>query len=137
MKLINSNRPFPTDIFRFFDDPQTRLRTGYRPAVNIMENDDAYTLQLLAPGRNKDLFKVDFYDGVLEISYTTETNGEEATPNYRRHEFTLADFTRRFRLDEKVLNDEAIEATYENGVLTLTLPKREEAVKQVRQIAVA
>lgn len=135
MKLVKYNRPFPANFF--FDDVAQRNRATHRPAVNISETDEAFTLELLAPGRAKDLFKVDFFDGVLEVSYTTEKTGEETTPNYRRHEFTLADFTRKFRLDEQVIDDEAINAEYTDGVLTLTLPKRAEAVKTVRQIAVA
>ena len=135
MKLVKYNRPFPANFF--FDDVVQRNRAAYRPAVNISETDEAFTLELLAPGRDKDLFKVDFFDGILEVSYTTEKTGEEATPNYRRHEFTLADFTRKFRLDDQVIADEDIKANYEHGVLTLTLPKRPEAVKTVRQIAVA
>ncbi len=136
MKMIKYNRPFPTNFF--FDDMSQRNRSTHRgPAVNITETDEAFTLDLPAPGRDKELFKVDFFDGVLEVSYTTEKTGEEVTPNYRRHEFTLADFTRKFRLDEKVIDEEDINAAYENGVLTLTLPKRAEAVKTVRQIAVA
>ncbi|MEO0732797.1 MAG: Hsp20/alpha crystallin family protein [Bacteroidota bacterium] len=139
MKLINYNRPFPTDIFRFFDDNATRAREhgSYRPAVNIVETDDHFALELLAPGRDKDLFNVAFNDGVLEISYTTTKEGEATTPNYRRREFRLKDFTRRFTLDDTVINDEAIEASYVNGVLRLTLPKREEALpREPRQIAV-
>ncbi|MEL7159948.1 MAG: Hsp20/alpha crystallin family protein [Bacteroidota bacterium] len=139
MKLINYNRPFPTDLFRFFDDNATRARehSSYRPAVNIVETDENFALELLAPGRDKDLFNVAFNDGVLEISYTSVKDGEETTPNYRRREFKLADFTRRFALDDTVIDDAAIEATYDNGVLHLTLPKREEALpREPRQITV-
>ena len=136
MKLVNYNRPFPAN-FRFFDDVATQRNYRFRPAVNITEDDNTFTLELLAPGRSKELFTVDFYDGVLEVSYTTEKNGEETTPNYRRREFSLKDFTRKFRLDNTVVNDEAIEATYTDGVLRLVLPKREEAVKTARQIEVA
>jgi len=139
MKLINYNRPFPTDVFRFFDDQTTRDRSNkYRPAVNIIETDEAFELELLAPGRDKDLFNIALDQGVLEITYTTEKNEEaDATPNFRRREFQLADFVRRFTLDEQVINDEVINASYVNGVLRLTLPKREEALpKAPRQITV-
>ncbi|MEM1358003.1 MAG: Hsp20/alpha crystallin family protein [Bacteroidota bacterium] len=136
MKLINYNRPFPTEFFRNFDDYATKHRS-HRPAVNIIERDDNFALELLAPGREKELFNIAFNDGVLEISYTTETTGEENKSNYRRREFHLADFTRRFTLDVQVINEDAIDATYTDGVLRLTLPKREEALpKAPRQIAV-
>lgn len=137
MKLINYNPALPSDLFRFFDDPFTKAKHGFRPAVNIIETEDAFKLEVLAPGRNKDLFNVAFDDGTLEISYTAEKEGTEVKPDYRRKEFSLADFTRRFTLDNTVINDEAIEATYVDGVLRLHLPKRETALsKAPRQIAV-
>ena len=139
MKLINYNRPFPTDFFRFFDDNVTKANYGYRPAVNITETDEAFELELLAPGRERDNFNIAFNEGVLEITYTTEaavdTDGKQV--NVRRREFELKDFTRRFQLDENVINEETIDATYVNGVLRLTLPKREEVQpKEPRRIAV-
>ena len=135
MKLTKYNR-FPAS-FRFFDDAFTQSVHPHRPAVNIVERDNQFELEMLAPGRSKDLFKVDFYEDILEVSYTTEKTGEEQRPEYLRNEFSLQDFTRKFRLNSDVINDEAIEATYTDGILRLTLPKREEATKPVRQISVA
>ena len=140
MKLVNYNRPFPTDFFRFFDDNRTKVNAAYRPAVNIVETDDAYELELLAPGRERDNFNIALNDGILEISYTTEASADAQAEagSVRRREFELADFTRSFTLDGTVIDDEDINATYLNGVLRLTLPKREEAKpKEPRQIAVA
>ena len=139
MKLINYNRPFPTDFFRFFDDNVTKNNYGYRPAVNITETDETFNLELLAPGRERDNFNIAFNDGVLEITYTTEAKADTTEGiTVRRREFELTDFTRRFELDEKVINDEAIEATYNNGILRVALPKREEAMpREPRKIAVA
>ena len=137
MKLTTYNRPFPNNFFRFFDDDVTKANHSYRPAVNIAESDEAFELALLAPGRSKDNFTIAFNEGVLEVSYTSEKTGNETTPNYRRQEFQLADFNRKFKLDDSVINDEAIDASYLDGVLRLTLPKREEALPKVpRQIAV-
>ena len=135
MKLTKYNR-FPAS-FRFFDDAMTRASFPHRPAVNIVEQETSFEVALLAPGRNKDLFQVDFHEGILEVSYTTEKTGEEVTPNYLRNEFSLQDFTRRFQLNRDVIDDEAIEATYTDGILRLTLPKRAEVLKPARQIAVA
>ena len=140
MKLVNYNRPFPTDIFRFFDDNVTRTNArGYRPAVNIHETDETFHLEMLAPGRVKENFNIALNDGVLEISYTTDADATaEAKGQARRQEFQLPDFTRRCNLNEDVIDDEKIDASYEAGILRLTLPKREEALpKEPRQIAVA
>lgn len=147
MKLTTYNRPLPSNLFRFFDDHATKanqLGTGHRPAVNILETDDAFELELLAPGRAKENFNVAFNEGTLEVTYTTPTAapGTEtetaAEANFRRREFYLVDFTRRFQLDDKVIDVDAIDATYVEGVLRLALPKREEALpKAPRQISVA
>lgn len=146
MKLTTYNRPMPSNFFRFFDDHATRenqFGASHRPAVNIVETEDAYELELLAPGRVKENFNVAFSEGTLEVTYTTpspEPTAEETAtePNFRRREFSLVDFTRRFQLDDKVINVDAIDATYVDGVLRLAMPKREEALpKAPRQIAVA
>lgn len=136
MKLTTYNRPLPNSFFRYFDDYATKAN-AYRPAVNIVETDETFELEVLAPGRVKENFAVALNEGVLEITYTTEKTADETTPNFRRREFKLADFTRRFQLDDSVINDEDINATYTDGVLRLTLPKREEAMpKAPRQIAI-
>lgn len=145
MKLINHHHPMPANFLRFFDDHATQARdNAYRPAVNIAETDDAFELAMLAPGRAKENFNIAFNDGTLEITYTTptpEVTDGDATltsPNFRRQEFKLSDFTRRFQLDAKVIDVDAIDASYTDGILRLALPKREEALpKPPRQIAVA
>lgn len=141
MNLLNNNRPIPANFFRFFDDHVTKANNNHRPAVNISETENAFDLELLAPGRAKENFNIAFNEGTLEITYTTPTVVEnEATPespDYRRREFKLVDFTRRFQLDDKVIDTANIDATYIDGVLRLALPKREEALpKPPRQIAV-
>jgi len=142
MKLINANRPLPSNFFRFFDDHVTQAQqAAYRPAVNIAETEDAFELELLAPGRAKENFNIAFNEGTLEITYTTPTPEatEETTaePSFRRREFKLSDFTRRFQLDDSVINVDAIDAGYTDGILRLALPKREEALpKAPRRIAV-
>ncbi|TXF88946.1 Hsp20/alpha crystallin family protein [Neolewinella aurantiaca] len=147
MKLTTYNRPMPSNFFRFFDDHATKANqfgTAHRPAVNIVETDNAFELEVLAPGRAKENFNVAFNEGTLEITYTTPTpdpaseDKEASTPDFRRREFRLVDFTRRFQLDDKVIDVDAIDASYVDGVLRLALPKREEALpKAPRQIAVA
>lgn len=139
MSLIKYNNNLPANLFRFFDDHATQAlhqRTaGHRPAVNITETDNAFTLEMIAPGRDKANFNVELNDQLLTISYKAE---EAETPKLLRREFTIGNFKRSFKLDAKVINEEAIAATYENGILSLTLPKLEEAVnKGPQQIAIS
>jgi HSP20 family protein len=116
MNLINNNRPLPANFFRFFDDHVTKAADSHRPAVNISETDNGYILELLAPGRAKENFNIAFNEGTLEVTYTTPTAIEnEATPvepSFRRREFKLVDFTRRLKLDDKVIDTNSIDSSY-------------------------
>lgn len=107
------------------------------PAVNISETPEAYILELAAPGMNKEDFKVEIENGILSIS--TEKKEEKSSENnkFTRKEFSYTSFNRTFTLPEQV-NTEAISAGYENGVLKLQLPKKDEAKqKPVREITVS
>jgi len=99
------------------------------PSVNIKESSIAFTVDVAAPGKKKEDFKVELNKNVLTIS--TESKSEategEAKTTYRRKEFNYQSFSRSFNLDNRVIDRENIAATYENGILSLTLPKREEA----------
>jgi len=106
------------------------------PSANIKETDEAYAIELAIPGFTKDNFKIEVRDRVLEVSSVSESENEEKKENYIRKEFSYSSFNRTFRLPRTVDVDK-IAATYENGVLTLDLPKKEEAkVKEPRLISV-
>jgi len=140
MSLIKYHRP--TNLLRFFDDPFTKAlfnenATTRRPSVNIQENADGFYLELVAPGRNKEDFKLEVKDELLTISYEAKAVGTDEKPDYLRREYRIETFKRSFHLDPKVINEEAISATYEDGILKVTLPKREEALdKDPKQITV-
>ena len=107
------------------------------PAVNITDNRDAYKVSLAVPGLKKDDFKIDVDGNILTISSEKEENNEEKDARFTRREYSYSSFSRSFTLPEEV-NREKIEATYEDGVLKLNLPKKEEVKKVAtsRQIAV-
>jgi HSP20 family protein len=130
MKMTKYNRP--NELFRFFDDNFTKAAHGNgvtnRPVVNIMQTEDAYHLEMAAPGRKKDDFKLEVSEQVLTVSYEAKEAKEEDKPNFLRREYSLNSFKRSFHLDEKVIDDEAIAASYEDGILRVSLPKREEAL---------
>lgn len=103
------------------------------PSANIKESDTAYTIDLAIPGFSKDNFKIEVRDRVLEVSSVAESENEE---NYLRKEFSYRSFRRSFRLPRTVDTD-LISAVYENGVLSLDLPKKEEAkAKEPRLISI-
>jgi len=105
-----------------------------RPAVNIVETENAYRIELAAPGLAKEDFNIKVEKDTLSISAKKETAPVEGE-NVKVREFAYTSFARNFTLP-KTVNAEAIEARYENGILFLSIPKKEEALPQVRQIEV-
>lgn len=107
------------------------------PAVNITDNRDEYKVSLAVPGLKKEDFKIDVDGNILTISSEKEESNEEKDEKFTRREYSYSSFTRSFTLPEEV-NREKIEAVYENGVLKLNLPKKEEVKKAAasRNIAV-
>jgi len=117
------------DIDRFFENEFPALNLGTRlPAVNVKQNHKEYTVELAAPGLKKDDFKIDVDNNVLTIQAEKEENKEEKDENYTRKEYNYNSFSRLFQLPENVKSDK-IQANYENGVLKLALPFKEELKK--------
>src|SRR5688500_12993520 len=110
------------------------------PAVNVMESNDDFRIEVAAPGMKRSDFKVELDNNVLTISSQREDKHEEkdANGNYTRREFSYQSFQRSFSLPEnKVLGDK-ISARYSDGILYVTVPKSEEAkVKPAKQIAIS
>ncbi len=98
---------------------------GTVAAVNIIEAPDHYRIEMAAPGLKKNDFELKMDNGVLTISVNKEWKQEEGH-EYRRREFAYYNFERSFMLPDTVDTDK-IKATYKNGILTVTLPKKEEA----------
>ncbi|MEY8849052.1 Hsp20/alpha crystallin family protein [Psychroserpens sp. XS_ASV72] len=96
------------------------------PAVNIKDNAEEYILELAIPGMKKSDFDIDLDNKVLSISSETQTEDEDINENYTRREFGYSAFKRTFSLPDSV-ETEKVEATYNDGILKVILPKREEA----------
>lgn len=110
----------------WFDRPASFARMVTMPAVNVKENQDNYTVSLAAPGLKKEDFKIDIEGSMLTISCEREEKEEEENEKFTRKEYNYYSFSRSFTLPEDV-KQEVIDAHYENGVLNLRLPRREEA----------
>ena len=91
-----------------------------------MENKDHYQVSLAAPGMKKNDFNIDVEGNVLTISAEKEEKKEENDERYSRKEFNYTSFSRSFTLPDGI-NKDKIDASYENGLLRLHLPKTEEA----------
>ncbi|MCO6476348.1 MAG: Hsp20/alpha crystallin family protein [Phaeodactylibacter sp.] len=135
MSLVRYN-PFATkSVSNFFDEMFNRNITDFfgsdfsmsTPSVNVVEKDDSYRVEVAAPGLEKEDFEVSVDNGFLNISAKKEHKDEvKEGDKYMRREFNFSSFTRSFQLPETVKADD-IAANYENGVLKITLPKKDEA----------
>lgn len=105
------------------------------PAVNISEGDKGFKIEVAAPGFDKENFSLNLEKRTLTIKGEHKAESEETNEKYTRREFQFGSFERKFTLPENV-NQDSIEAKYENGVLTINIAKMEE-IKQVKEIRVA
>lgn len=109
---------------------------GFTPAVNVLESKDDFRLEVAAPGFAKENFSVHLNGDHLTISAEKEAKNDEVQERFTRREFHFTSFKRSFRLPQTV-NQNAIAAVYENGILKVTVPKKEEAKPVVRTVEIA
>ena len=115
------------DFFKDTNFPANFNTNGISmPPVNVTEEKDAYSIEVAAPGKSKKDFKIEVENGVLCISSEKEESTEEEKDNYTRKEFSYSSFSRSFWLPENVTADD-IKANYRNGILNITIPKKEVA----------
>jgi HSP20 family protein len=120
----------------WFDETGIWGRTMNVPAVNITEQKNEYRVELAVPGMKKDDFKIDVDGNMLTISSEKEESSEEKEKKFTRKEYSYSSFSRSFTLPEEI-NLDKIEAKYEDGVLRLSLPLKEEArISSAKHIAV-
>jgi HSP20 family protein len=110
----------------WFDNGNVWGRTMQVPAVNIAEDKDSYQVSLAVPGMKKEDFKIDVDGNMLTISSEQTESKEEKDKDkkFTRKEYSYSSFSRSFTLPDEVLRDK-IAAKYDEGVLTITLPRKE------------
>ncbi len=133
--LAKSTLDFPTwsdwiDNFFSSDLPSvftSNFNTGMTlPKVNIRETADAFWVEMAVPGMKKSDFHIDLDNQLLSISTELKQEEERQEDNYTRREFGYSSFKRTFTLPESV-DDFKINASYNDGILNIHLPKKEEA----------
>ncbi len=139
MTLVKRNGNLLNTFPMLFDDLFNRDLMNWRtnnfsdtnttiPAVNIKETAENYAVEVAAPGMTKKDFKVELDGNVLTISSEkTNRETENEGERYARREFSYQAFQRSFTLQKDVVDIDKIEAKYENGLLLLLIPKKEEA----------
>jgi HSP20 family protein len=141
LPMIRRNSIFPSIVDEFFGkDLPGFINLDYgisNPSVNIIETKEEFKIDLAAPGLEKDDFRIKLHNNVLTISCEKENKAEENNERIMRREFSYSQFSRSFSLPQSA-NAENVNATYKNGVLSIVIPKKEEAKeKPSREIAIA
>ena len=140
MTTLRFNQPTLKNLDSFLDSllndaPSSNEYRMNFPAVNIVETNDDYQLELNVPGRKKDDFKITIDKNILTVSFEKKEDEKDESKKVIKREFITQSFKRSFTLDEKINADE-INAKYEDGLLLLTLPKKEEIKVLPKEIAV-
>lgn len=125
---------FATTPSIFRDDFVTPSTRSFTP-VNVKETENEYVLDVVAPGFQKDDFKINLDNNTLTISADNKEEAENNNEKFIRKEFKKQSFSRSFTIDEKI-DAENISARYVNGVLTLNLAKKQEVKPQVKEISI-
>ena len=121
---------------RFFNQLSHMNGKENTPAVNVSEDEKEYSIEVAAPGLSRKDFNLEIENDVLTISSGYKESKEENKTNFLHREFNYQSFKRSFQLPDTV-DQEQIRATHEEGILKLTLPKKEELVqKAYRQIEI-
>ena len=144
MAITRFSRNFPSLIDQFLEgDLMDWGNTNYSttnttlPRVNIRENNDEFLIDVAAPGMKKSDFKINYDNGKLTISSNIEDQIQD-DEHYMRREFSYQSFQRSFDVAENMVEGDKISAKYDDGILHISLPKREEIKpKPARQIAIS
>lgn len=120
---------FNRELFNWGNNNFSASRTTL-PSVNIKELEKSFEVEVAAPGMKKEDFSITLDGNMLTIASSKEDQQEEKDGKYTRREFSYQSFQRSFELSKDVVDDENIQARYENGVLRLTIPKKESALAQ-------
>ena len=132
---------FASDFFQNFfpEENLSKYFGGTMPATNISETETGFLIELATPGLQKEDFEIQIEQSLLTVkvektpSPAPEAEATEAKTHYKRKEFDFTNFKRSFRLG-KTVDTERIEARYEQGILQIHLPKKEQAQEKLSRI---
>jgi HSP20 family protein len=130
-------RFFDNDLFDWSNRNYSSTNTTL-PSVNIKESSEDFEVEVAAPGLAKNDFKIQLNHDLLTISSEKEINNETKDgQSFTQREFSYQSFSRSFSLPNTA-DSEKIVAKYENGILRITIPKKEEAKpRPARQISIS
>lgn len=128
--------PFFNDVYNILNDSFLNEKAAYRtPAVNIAETENAFEVQLAVPGLKKEDLKINLDKNVINVSADKKVETTDESKKFTKREYSYSSFSRSFTLPQSA-DSSKIDADYTDGILTLTIAKKEEAKFQSREIAV-
>lgn len=138
MQIAKRNLFGLPQLTNFFDDDWFKIKSlkqDWPAAINVVDNEKNYEVEVVAPGLKKDDFNISIENGVLCISGKTETENEEKEKNYVRKEYSASSFSRSFTLPDNT-DEESIAANYNDGILKLTINKTEAEIVAKKEIEI-
>lgn len=133
MTLVKTTNGLYPSLHTMFDDfwgshwvPMKERVNATVPAVNIHEDENGYKIEVAAPGYEKSDFSVTVENEVLTIAVEKKEEKQEEKSGTTRKEFSYSSFSRRFNIPQELVDTDAVEANYDKGILSITIPKREE-----------
>ena len=136
MSVVRFTNSLPSFMDRFFDGNLMNNWSNMEstvPSVNVKETKDGFAVEVAAPGFEKEDFNIELEHDVLSISSEKKMENENKEEgHYTRREYSYQSFRRSFSLPESA-DGEKIEASYKNGILSVNIPKKEEAKPQPKK----
>ncbi len=142
MTLVRYNRPkknvmskqFSDIMDEFFNDAVNTRRDNFVPSIDVSETENQFMITAELPGMSKDDISISLENGRLSISGERNFSNEEQGRTFHRVETQYGSFNRSFQLPDNI-SEESIKATYENGLLNITIEKSENEVKKQIEIS--
>ncbi|MCB0495508.1 MAG: Hsp20/alpha crystallin family protein [Cyclobacteriaceae bacterium] len=138
MSLLTKRFPAWDNLSDFFDDDWLKARMTrpeWTPAVNVIEHDNNYEIEVAAPGLKKENFNVEVENGVLTVTGEAKAEDEKKKKHYTRKEFMMRSFSHSFTLPEDVMHDD-VDAKYEDGILRLMLKRSERKLPPKKKVLI-
>lgn len=129
------NDLFNDNLWSNFLSKENKSFKSSLPAVNVEETDKTYLISVAAPGLNKEDFHVSVENNILTISSESNNTKEDSQNNFLRREFNYQEFSRSFSLPENT-NVDSITASHKNGILNVSVDKKEEKVLKTKEIKI-
>ena len=142
MTLVRYNRPkkdvmskrFSDIMDEFFNDAVNARRDNFVPSIDVSETENQFMITAELPGMNKEDINISLENGRLSISGERSFKNEEQGRTFHRVETQYGSFNRSFQLPDNISED-SINATYENGLLNISIDKSEDKVKKQIEIS--